>query len=151
MGEQLAAGLYVGLWESPRPASHSLSKAGIISGPAGHPLKDIPPGGGGGRAPPQRSCPLSPGPTAPWTGRIPERGGNPDAPLPAPSCPAARLRTACHMRWSFRGAPQPAPRGSPLELSRSLALQGLVSRRVCLGLCPPWADSGQAQGGGQGA
>lgn len=31
MGEQLAAGLYVGLWESPGPASHSLSKAGIIS------------------------------------------------------------------------------------------------------------------------
>lgn len=74
VGEQLAAGLYVGLWESPRPASHSLSKAGIILGPAGHPLKDIPPGGGGGRAPLQRSCPPSPGPTAPWTGRIPERG-----------------------------------------------------------------------------
>ena len=78
-------------------------------------------------------------------------GGNPDAPLPAPSRPAAKFRTACHMRWGFQGAPHPAPQGSPLRLSRSLALQGLVSRRVCLGLCPPWADSGQAQGGGQGA
>lgn len=45
--------LYVGLWESRLAASHTLSKARIISGPAGHPLKDAPLQQGWGWGPPR--------------------------------------------------------------------------------------------------
>lgn len=56
VAEQLAAALYVGLWESPRASLSQPLTSRIISGPAGHPLKDSPPAGVGAGAPPQRSC-----------------------------------------------------------------------------------------------
>lgn len=120
-----------GCGKVPGPASHSLSKAGIILGPAGHPLKDIPPSRGGGRAPPR-----GPVHQAPWPGRVPWV----ETLLPAVQLPGSEPRAT-------QECPPPCPSGAlPSDCPGPWPFGGLGSRRACSGLCAHWADSGQAQG-----
>lgn len=126
VGEQLAAGLYVGLWGKSWPASHSLSKAGIISGPAGHPLKDIPSQRGGGQSLCRGPVHQALAPTTPWTGRIP--GGNPDArSLPQPS--SCQAQGCLPHEMGFQGPPTLPLRALP-RIVQVPGLQGLVSRKT---------------------
>lgn len=125
-----------GCGKVPGPASHSLSKAGIILGPAGHPLKDIPPSRGGGRAPPRGPVHQALALQAPWPGRVPWVETLP----PAVQLPGSEPRAT-------QECPPPCPSGAlPADCPGPWPFGGLVSRRSCSGLCPHWADSGQTQG-----
>lgn len=108
VGEQLAVALYVGLWESPRASLSQPLKSRDYLGPAGHPLKDIPPPAGvGAKGPPQRSCLPSPGPTSPSARKGPLSGETLRHPAP-------RLRTIPHARQGFGGTPTHlTPLGTP--------------------------------------
>lgn len=106
VGEQLAVALYVGLWESPRASLSQPLKSRDYLGPAGHPLKDIPPPAGvGAKGPPQRSCLPSPGPTSPSARKVPLSGETLRHPACCPQLP--RLRTIPHARQGFWGTPHP--------------------------------------------
>lgn len=102
-------------------------------------LKDIPPRREWGQGASAEVLSASPSPTAPWTGRIPQ-AGNPGT-LPAPSRPAARLRTACHMRWGFQ-EPPPCPSGSP-SVVQVPGLQGWSAEGYAWGCAHPGLTQGR--------
>lgn len=113
VGEQLAA--FEGLWESPRAASHSLSKAGIISGRT--PSKDIPQGGAG--APQRPSTQPRPHQCLGLKGPLGAEPLRHRLPAPKSSCP--------------REPPPPHPSRLSLLIVRPWAHWGMARGRDCLG------------------
>lgn len=146
MGEQLAAGLYVGLWESPGPASHSLSKAGIISA-CGDILSGTSLPAWWGQGASAEVLLPSPG----LTGPLARKG-----PLSGPPDPHS-LPPAIQLPGSEPPATQGGALGEPHPLSPRGALLSDGPGSWPFGghsPLPPhshsWADSGQAQGCGRG-
>lgn len=131
--EQLAA--FMWRWESARAASHSLSKAGIISGTT--PSQGHPPSGGGAA-----SEALS---AQPWPPQCLGREGPPERGDPQTPAPCPRVQLPPHQA-GLAGSPHPlTPPGCPSWLSRPLARWGMVSRRACLGLTAPSPSHSQGR------